>query len=251
VKTDQWYDLTDESPLEPRTLEFDAAKIAEMKQTLENYDEQWRAYFERHRISVLEIVYEDFAQEYEATIQRVLEFLAPARLQAARRPVPRLRRQADDRTFEWLHRFSVEAPEQAARTKSARRKSADYNREGARHFRHGEFDLAEACWRRALEWDALSAAALQNLASVLAAQRKYEEARIYFYRALKRSPENADVCRNLALTYERSGLLDDAERFYARAAQLAPDSGDLRRHLARIAQKRHQTNLQPPVLPQK
>lgn len=249
VKTDQWYDLTDESPLEPRTLEFDAAKIAEMKRTLENYDEQWRAYFERHQVSVFEIIYEDFAQEYEATIQRVLEFLAPAWLHKARTPASRLRRQADDVTFEWLHRFSQEMPAEYARTDLARSTSAGYNRAGVDHFRRGDFAAAETCLRRALEWDGLFAPALQNLGSALASLGKFEQAISCYHRALALSPENVEICRNVALTYERSGLLDDAERFYYRAAQLSPQSAELRRHLARLAIKRHRTMLQTPVLP--
>jgi LPS sulfotransferase NodH len=239
IQSQEWYRFVGEtdSPRDDSKLKFDALEIADLKAKLRSYNDGWRAYFERWKIPVLEIVYEDFVHEFEETIRRILDFLACDEARTAKSPTRRHLRQADDLSFEWAYRYALEFPEEVVKTPLARAESDRYNREGAGLFQRGDFAAAEPALRRALEWDGSALHVVHNLASALASQRKFDEAIGYFRRALRIDPECADVCRNLALAYERSGSPADAEVYYRKAAALKPGSFDLGRTLAKLQRR--------------
>ena len=64
-------------------------------------------FFSEGKIVPLTIVYEDFIQEYEKTVRKVLEFLGldPISLKI---PSPSLAQTADDLSEEWVQRFREE-----------------------------------------------------------------------------------------------------------------------------------------------
>jgi LPS sulfotransferase NodH len=62
--------------------------------------EQWEQFYDRHGIAPLRLVYEDFDEQYEDTLGRVIEFLG---LSSAIPPKP-LAKQADHTTEEWVER---------------------------------------------------------------------------------------------------------------------------------------------------
>jgi len=65
--------------------------------------EYWDAFYAAHNIRPLRIVYEDLADDYEATMKRVLTFLEIS----GNIPPPPLTRQADSLTEDWVGRFNT------------------------------------------------------------------------------------------------------------------------------------------------
>jgi trehalose 2-sulfotransferase len=83
---------------------FDFDAITELVRMGKAEDARWREFFQVHRISPLELYYEDLVPDLEGAVRRVLEFLGiPAN--DATIPVPNLRKQADDRSGEWEERY--------------------------------------------------------------------------------------------------------------------------------------------------
>ena len=247
-KTKEWFHLVD-VPVggSEKELDFDSAIVSYYKRVLSDFDRAWQEHFERWKVDVLELVYEDFAHDYHATIERVIRFLSPARAHEAKTPTPRYLRQADELTFDMHCRYASEVPDEFVRTPLARRESNRFAREGAGHFQRREFGAAEVALRRAAEWDGLSVTILQNLGSALASQGKFEEALTYFQRALRLNPENAETWRNTALAMEQSGRWPEAEAYYRKTAELAPHSVPLSRCLERLERLRSEGRNAVPV----
>jgi LPS sulfotransferase NodH len=86
---------------------FHAGAIAHLKRRQEAHAAAWRTWFAERGIEPMEIVYEEFAQESETTICRVLEHIGVPS-EGVRVPSPPLRRQADARSQEWVDRFRDE-----------------------------------------------------------------------------------------------------------------------------------------------
>lgn len=91
---------------------FDFDAITAFVRLGEAEDARWRQFFQEHRISPLELNYEDLVRDLAGAVQRVLEFLGiPA--ENATIPVPNLRKQADDRSREWEERYRRICAEEA------------------------------------------------------------------------------------------------------------------------------------------
>jgi LPS sulfotransferase NodH len=83
---------------------FDFDAITAFVRLGEAEDACWRQYFLQHRISPLELYYEDLVRDLAGTVRRVLEFVGiPPESVAI--PMPNLRKQADDRSREWEERY--------------------------------------------------------------------------------------------------------------------------------------------------
>jgi trehalose 2-sulfotransferase len=104
VQTAQWRAEDRDSEVEPV---FHAGAIAHLKRRQEAHAAAWRTWFAERGIEPMEIVYEEFAQESETTICRVLEHIGVPS-EGVRVPSPPLRRQADARSQEWVDRFRDE-----------------------------------------------------------------------------------------------------------------------------------------------
>lgn len=84
---------------------FDFEQIDEWVTRLTEFHLNWRRYFKRTRIEAIEVTYEDLVESYESTVLTVLRYLdlsVAARLQVA---PPRLQKQADLLTDEWVRRY--------------------------------------------------------------------------------------------------------------------------------------------------
>ena len=104
VQTAQWRAEDRDSEVEPV---FHAGAIAHLKRRQEAHAAAWRTWFAERGIEPMEIVYEEFAQEPETTICRVLEHIGVPS-EGVHVPSPPLRRQADARSQEWVDRFRDE-----------------------------------------------------------------------------------------------------------------------------------------------
>jgi LPS sulfotransferase NodH len=85
-------------------LPFDFAAISQFLRMVNHFDARWEEYFREHRVKVLMMVYEHFVEHYELGVHSVLDFLGVERAGVTVK-VPRLQRQADDRSLDWEQRF--------------------------------------------------------------------------------------------------------------------------------------------------
>jgi LPS sulfotransferase NodH len=83
---------------------FDFDEIATFVRLGEAEDAHWRHFFEVHNISPLELFYEDLVRDIEGSVRRVLEFLGIP-IENVNIPTPNLRKQADDRSYDWEVRY--------------------------------------------------------------------------------------------------------------------------------------------------
>ena len=75
---------------------------------LVDQEASWRAYFDLLEVKPCEVYYEDLDREYEATVRRAMNFLGLPHAHMGIMP-PRLIRQADERTEEWVDRFTAQS----------------------------------------------------------------------------------------------------------------------------------------------
>ena len=68
-------------------------------------EQNWDAYFEAKNITSHNIIYEDFAGQYEQTLLKVLTYLGVENAEELLIPNPVLKRQSDETSEIWLSRF--------------------------------------------------------------------------------------------------------------------------------------------------
>ncbi len=107
--TEEWWMIDGVTPAEgsAREPEFDPHAIARLERTFAANDRKWQAYFEDNNIAPLVIQYEDLVADYPGTIVNVLKWLEVPDAEHVSIPPPRLRRQSDARTEEWLTRYAA------------------------------------------------------------------------------------------------------------------------------------------------
>jgi LPS sulfotransferase NodH len=109
LQTNIWW-LTDQPPVpaeEPKknTPSFHFEAIERFVGYIEVDEQAWQDYFHTHAITPLVVVYEELVQSYDATTRQVLEYLhipTPTDLVMAE---PRMKKQADTISEEWVERY--------------------------------------------------------------------------------------------------------------------------------------------------
>ncbi len=117
IRTGVWFVIRDEAgekPTGPANVPpFDFEAIDGWVTQLTQFDLSWRRYFQDLGVQPFEVVYEDFVGAYELTvlaILRALDLLTPAGLKVG---PPRLVKQADQVSDEWVERYhALKASEQ-------------------------------------------------------------------------------------------------------------------------------------------
>jgi tetratricopeptide (TPR) repeat protein len=111
-------------------------------------------------------------------------------------------------------------------------------KKGLKHHREGQVELAEACYRKILNVDPLSAEAKQMLrllrGDASAALESSPALGAIFGDDVKTRPESAVGHLHLGEAQERAGDLQAAANSYQRALAFEPDSAELHCHLARV-----------------
>jgi trehalose 2-sulfotransferase len=113
IRSGVWWSIPNEAnrsgesptPASVNAPPFDFERIDEWVTRLTEFDANWRRHFKRTGIEVFEVAYEDLVESYESTVLTVLRYLdlpVSAGLQVA---PPRLQKQADDVTEEWIRRY--------------------------------------------------------------------------------------------------------------------------------------------------
>ncbi len=106
-KTDEWWQIDGISrppgAARARELPFDPVAIRDLEVMLDQNDQRWRNYFKNNGIEPLVVEYEDLASDYASNVERVLRWLEIPGVNGI--APPRLRRQADGQTDDWLARY--------------------------------------------------------------------------------------------------------------------------------------------------
>ncbi len=108
IQSGQWHRLTGESPTPldlSNSYSYDA--INHLYNECSMREAGIQEFFAEDNITPLTIIYEDFVQAYEKTIQTILAYLELDSTSAAIQP-PQLSPTADDISEEWVQRFRTE-----------------------------------------------------------------------------------------------------------------------------------------------
>jgi len=90
----------------------------------------------------------------------------------------------------------------------------------------GDTARAEEAYRSLLDEQPHHAVALNNLATILAGRREYDDALAMLLRAIKSDPSYAEALNNLGLVYNERGSPAQAHQSFARATTLDPRNAD-------------------------
>ena len=111
LNTGEWYSVpgSPRDSLEHGTNEpeFDPNTIFKLEHFLTSNDTAWRSFFDTQHIAPLVIEYETLASDYEGTIRAVLKWLGAWQAQANAIAPPRLKRQWNARSDDWLARYDA------------------------------------------------------------------------------------------------------------------------------------------------
>lgn len=102
VGGDSEHPVESEAPIEP-----DFHNIRWLEDIVIEHDDHWRDFFEASGVPCLEVAYEDLVDDYPGTIGTVLEWLGAGSVADTSDLEPRLIKQADERSEEWLQRYLV------------------------------------------------------------------------------------------------------------------------------------------------
>ena len=108
LQTLRWQSIQSERPERP--AEFDPEHITRKLRRIGREEDAWEALFDRYGIEPHRVVYEDLVADQSRVVRGVLEFIGvepPADLQGA---TPRLERQADALSEQWVERYLAETP---------------------------------------------------------------------------------------------------------------------------------------------
>ena len=106
VQTDRWSSIEGQNYSETKDPTFDFERIDFLLKLIVKNEEAWKQYFHKSSVKPLMVVYEELEQDYEATIRQILLDLRislPANLVISK---PRLKKQADLVTEEWVQRYN-------------------------------------------------------------------------------------------------------------------------------------------------
>lgn len=121
-KTEEWWVIDGFSRSQnaafASVLPFDPKAIHDLEIMLDQNDQRWRGYFKNNGIQPLAVEYEELAGDYAGTINRVLRWLDIPGVDVI--PPPRLKRQADAQTDDWLARYRKFKRTQSRATPSAK-----------------------------------------------------------------------------------------------------------------------------------
>lgn len=117
IQTEEWWSIPGEPPPQRAARAepfFDLEDIDRRVALMHRLEDDWRRYFDDRGITPLTVAYEDLVGSLESTVLAAIEYLG---ITVDRAPViapPRLRRQADEITEEWVREYLVRKGRAAA-----------------------------------------------------------------------------------------------------------------------------------------
>jgi LPS sulfotransferase NodH len=107
ARTTAWYDVIGED-LRRTDPAPDWGRIRLLERTLREQEQRWEAFFDDLGADVLRLVYEDVVDAYEQAVRAVVAHVGVPWPPGLVLSAPRLRRQRDGLTEEWLQQYLVE-----------------------------------------------------------------------------------------------------------------------------------------------
>ena len=109
LQTTVWMSYRRRETRKPQPAAYDFQHIRRQLHRLVLQEAQWQEYFNAAGVTPLTIVYEDFAQDYNQTIRRVLDFLDLKLPEDFWLQKPYLVKQADEESERWVQRYYKES----------------------------------------------------------------------------------------------------------------------------------------------
>jgi LPS sulfotransferase NodH len=113
LQTQQWRKDSDED-VRARGLRFSFAAVDHLKLRIDEHNAAWRAFFDGCGVEPIEVVYEDLIEDYRGTVLGLLEGIGipiPENFAVAE---PKMRRQADELSEEWVRLYDERAAARAS-----------------------------------------------------------------------------------------------------------------------------------------
>lgn len=108
-KTNRWWEIDGDRQAQSATSsvqpQFDPKAIEQLEFVLQQNDSSWSSHFESTGVRPLTIYYEDLVADYAGTILHMLNWLEVAGAGAVYISPPRLKRQSDSKSEEWLTQY--------------------------------------------------------------------------------------------------------------------------------------------------
>ena len=108
LQTQQWRKDSDED-VRGRGLRFSFAAVDHLKLRIDEHNAAWRSFFESCGEEPLEVLYEELVADYEGTILWLLEGIGVPIPEHFAVVAPKMRRQADDLSEEWVRLYNESA----------------------------------------------------------------------------------------------------------------------------------------------
>jgi len=93
------------APASGTATPFDFEQIDAWVTRLTEFESKWRCHFKRMGVQPFEVAYEDLVGSYESTVLAILDYLDLSISAKVKVAPPRLQKQADDVTEEWVRRY--------------------------------------------------------------------------------------------------------------------------------------------------
>jgi LPS sulfotransferase NodH len=110
-RTGEWWKIEGATPEESQRADaepgFDPQTIFRIEKRLLANDSKWQAFFAEGNIAPLVVYYEDLAADFKGTIAGILKWLGVPNSDSVPVSPPRLKRQSDARSEEWLARYEA------------------------------------------------------------------------------------------------------------------------------------------------
>src|SRR5215207_4875530 len=108
LQTQKWRQDSDEE-VGGQGLRFSFAAVDHLKLRIDEHNAAWQAYFEGCGLEPLEVLYEELVADYEGTVSRLLEGIGIPVPEGFAVGAPRMRRQADELSEEWVRLYNEAA----------------------------------------------------------------------------------------------------------------------------------------------
>jgi trehalose 2-sulfotransferase len=108
LQTQQWRKDSDEE-LGGRGLRFSYAAVNHLKLRIDEHNAAWQSYFQSCGVEPLKVRYEDLVEDYENTVMWLLEGIGISVPEGFAVEAPKMRRQADDLSEEWVRLYNEAA----------------------------------------------------------------------------------------------------------------------------------------------
>jgi trehalose 2-sulfotransferase len=108
LQTQQWRRDSDEDAA-GRGLRFSFAAVNHLKLRIDEHNAAWQGFFEECGVEPLKVVYEELIEDYEGTVLRLLDGIGVPVPENFAVEQPRMKRQADDLSEEWVSLYNERA----------------------------------------------------------------------------------------------------------------------------------------------